>query len=269
MKIKMLIASLFTVCICTMTTLIIATGNVGDLEKLTINREGLEPAFNENITMYSIFVPINVEKIDIVAIPKEKEFSVEITGNENLVEGDNIININVISPKGKIEKNYKIVVTKSRNFENSDSYLLNLIVENAILAPKFTSQNLIYDCGKVASNVNKLKILAFPNNEEAKVEIIGNDELKFGENKIDIKVVSKDLKTNKSYSINVVRESDDKNSLSNVEEEQKNIDKSNKVSIFEMLKNFYIKNMGIINVALVVVLVFIGLLVFKKSIKKK
>ena len=87
---------------------------------------------------------------------------------------------------------YSIIVTKTANPENSNSYLENLIVENAKLNQTFSKEVFEYTCEDVGADVETLKILAFPEIESAKVEITGNDKLVVGENNIVVKVTSVD-----------------------------------------------------------------------------
>ena len=83
-----------------------------------------------------------------------------------------------------------------------------MIVENATLSPVFSKEEFNYNCGTVGKNIDTLKILAFGENENVKIDIIGNDKLKYGDNKIDIKVTSEDGTTTKVYCITVKRDSD-------------------------------------------------------------
>ena len=75
------------------------------------------------------------------------------------------------------------------------------------MSPEFSKEVFEYDCGTVGASVKNLKILAFGENENVKVEIIGNDELKEGENTITVKVTSEDGTTTKEYVIKVKKDS--------------------------------------------------------------
>ena len=63
-----------------------------------------------------------------------------------------------------------------------------------------------YDCGVVGKSIESLKILAFGENENVKIEITGNDSLIEGENEIKVKVTSEDGTTTKEYIIKGVGE---------------------------------------------------------------
>ena len=75
------------------------------------------------------------------------------------------------------------------------------------MSPECSKEVFEYDCGTVGASVKNLKILAFGENEKVKVEIIGNDELKEGENTITVKVTSEDGTTTKEYTIKVKKDS--------------------------------------------------------------
>ena len=181
--------------------------NNANLSKLQINQEGLTPNFNKDKTNYCVTVSDKVDELKITAEPEDLNAKVSIVGNTELKNGDNKIDITVTAQNGN-KKVYTIIVTKTSDPEKSNSYLLNLIVENATLSPVFSKEEFNYNCGTVGKNIDTLKILAFGENENVKIDIIGNDKLKYGDNKIDIKVTSEDGTTTKVYCITVKRDSD-------------------------------------------------------------
>ncbi len=181
--------------------------NNANLSKLQINQEGLTPNFNKDKTNYCVTVSDKVDELKITAEPEDLNAKVSVVGNTELKNGDNKIDITVTAQNGS-KKVYTIIVTKTSDPEKSNSYLLNLIVENATLSPVFSKEEFNYNCGTVGKNIDTLKILAFGENENVKIDIIGNDKLKYGDNKIDIKVTSEDGTTTKVYCITVKRDSD-------------------------------------------------------------
>ncbi|MDD3303598.1 MAG: cadherin-like beta sandwich domain-containing protein [Clostridia bacterium] len=175
------------------------------LKVLQVNYEGLTPNFNKSKTTYSLNVGKDVGSIKVTATPEHGKATAYVSGNTNLKNGDNNVYITVTAENGS-KRTYTIVVTKSADPEKANSYLENLIVENAKLSPEFSKEILEYDCGTVGAEVESLKILTFPEIEAAKVEITGNDKLIVGENNIVIKVTSADGSTTKEYKIKVVKE---------------------------------------------------------------
>lgn len=209
------------------------------LKSLQVNYEGLTPNFNRNKTTYTLSVGEGVDSIKVTARAEHSAARVSVSGNTNLKDGDNNVYITVTAENGT-KKTYTIVVTKSADPDKSNSYLENLIVENAKLSPEFSKEIFEYDCGTVGMDVKSLKILTFPEIEEAKVEITGNDELVVGENNIVIKVTSVDGSTTKEYKIKVVKD-ETVDALSNSDEDIKLVDEENGPSkldtIIEVIKN--------------------------------
>ena len=174
------------------------------LKVLQVNEEGLTPNFSRTRQSYAITVGADVTSLRVTATPEDSSASVAISGNTNLQNGDNTIYITVTAQNGA-KRYYSIIVTKTSNPENSNSYLENLIVENAKLNQTFSKEVFEYTCEDVGADVETLKILAFPEIESAKVEITGNDKLVVGENNIVVKVTSVDGTTTKEYKIKVVK----------------------------------------------------------------
>lgn len=85
-----------------------------------VNREEkvdftLEPEFSSEVYEYTLNIPKeqnDITKLEIEAIAGKEEFTVEITGNENLVDGENIVTIIVKSKDGEKTTEYKIKVNK-------------------------------------------------------------------------------------------------------------------------------------------------------------
>lgn len=176
------------------------------LSKLQINQEGLTPNFNKNKTSYAVTVGENVNDLKVTAVAEDSKSKVAISGNTGLKNGDNKVYITVTAQDGT-KKVYTITVTKTGDANKSNSYLQNLIVENATLSPEFSKEIFEYDCGTVGKSVETLKILAFGENENVKIDITGNDKLSEGDNKIIVKVTSEDGTTTKEYVITVKKNS--------------------------------------------------------------
>lgn len=69
------------------------------------------------------------------------------------------------------------------------------------------------------TKIQKLNILAKPENEKSKIEIVGNSNLKEGENIIKIIVTAEDGTTTRTYKINAYTSLND----IQVQEEDKNL----------------------------------------------
>lgn len=237
------------------------------LSKLQINQEGLTPNFNKNKTSYAVTVGENVNDLKVTAVAEDSKSKVAISGNTGLKNGDNKVYITVTAQDGT-KKVYTITVTKTGDANKSNSYLQNLIVENAILSPEFSKEVFEYDCGTVGKSVETLKILAFGENENVKIDITGNDKLSEGDNKIIVKVTSEDGTTTKEYVITVKKDS-------NIVEEN-NIEEINALQDTDNDNNFFnklfkkIKNNWLVCLMYIVILVqFIEIVYLYKNQNSK
>lgn len=136
------------------------------LKNLRINHEGILPSFSPDIKEYYLTVSENINKIDVEAIPENPNLKVEITGNDNLKIGENLITINVTGE----DEIYNIHVLKTDNYENLNNNLEVLSIENGLLDPPFDSNITEYKL-EVMYDVKNLNILAVPENEDAIIEI--------------------------------------------------------------------------------------------------
>ena len=179
--------------------------NSTQLKSLRLNVEGIVPDFETDIYDYSLTLPEQLKEIkdiEVQTIAENENAKIEVSGNKNLKDGLNIINV-VVTNQGKSQE-YKIKVTKTQNLEMANTNLENLAIEYAILSPEFNEQITRYNT-QVANEINQLNILAIPENENGKVEILGNNNLNEGNNKIEIKVTAPNGFTQRIYEINVYK----------------------------------------------------------------
>lgn len=179
--------------------------NSTQLKSLRLNVEGIVPDFETDIYDYSLTLPEQLKEIkdiEVQTIAENENAKIEVSGNKNLKDGLNIINV-VVTNQGKSQE-YKIKVTKTQNLEMANTNLENLAIEYAILSPEFNAQITRYNT-QVANEINQLNILAIPENEKGKVEILGNNNLNEGNNKIEIKVTAPNGFTQRIYEINVYK----------------------------------------------------------------
>ena len=79
-----------------------------NLETLAIENVLLYPPFDTNITHYDVEVSNETNKLNILAIPENEMASVQITGNNDLKEGENLIKITVTAQNGVANKVFEI-----------------------------------------------------------------------------------------------------------------------------------------------------------------
>lgn len=174
------------------------------LEILRLDKEGITPNFNKEITEYYITVDNSTNNLQVTAIPENRKSKIEIKGNNNLKSGINKIEIIVTSEDDTQKKVYNINVTKTSNLEASNTNLVTLAIENATLYPEFYTDILNYKA-EVSNDVKDLNILAIPEKEASQVSIQGNTNLKEGKNTVIIKVIAENKITEKNYIIEVYK----------------------------------------------------------------
>lgn len=89
------------------------TKDVGPvLSKLEISGATLSPTFSPEVYSYSVNVPIGTTTLDITAEAEDEETAVEITGNTDLKEGENLVTIMVTKGEGEEQQvtTYQITV---------------------------------------------------------------------------------------------------------------------------------------------------------------
>ena len=191
--------------------------NSTQLKSLRLNVEGIVPDFETDIYDYSLTLPEQLKEIkdiEVQTIAENENAKIEVSGNKNLKDGLNIINV-VVTNQGKSQE-YKIKVTKTQNLEMANTNLENLAIEYAILSPEFNNQITRYNT-QVANEINQLNILAIPENEQGKVEILGNNNLNEGNNKVEIKVTAPNGFTQRIYEINVYKRNKQEETIYNQE----------------------------------------------------
>lgn len=195
---------------------VINNTNVSDdntnLSILRLDQEGISPDFNKDIKEYYFVTDKAINSINITAIPENSGATVTIAGNKNLKIGENTIDIKVESKDKSKTSVYKIYVTKTNNIELANANLETLAIRQGVLEPEFDSNMTKYKV-EIANNIDKIDILAVPQKENATVKIIGNGEMKEGDNQVQVIVVAENRTTNKKYDVIVHRR--------NQEEEQK------------------------------------------------
>ncbi len=102
-----------------------------------------------------------------------------------------------------------------------ERYLLtSLTIEDELISPEFNSETFEYEL-KV-ENKEKLNIIAKANQNDAIIEIAGNENLKIGENIITISLKGQDDKETTTYTLKVLREKSELETANEIIKELKN-----------------------------------------------
>lgn len=166
------------------------------LKSLTVEPGTLSPEFNPETTKYSITIGEDITKLNINAVVEDEKSKLDISGNDDLKLGENIIKL-VVTAEDGTARTYVITVTK----EQQEQLRLNsLLIKGINLNPSFSSDIYEY-VADVDNNITKLDIEALGNVENATIEILGNEDLQEGENTVTIMLKSEDGKQNVTYQI--------------------------------------------------------------------
>lgn len=172
------------------------------LEKLWITPEEYDfKGFNKDTKTYTFEIPSEVEKITIHAEPVNSKATVKGTGEITLKDGLNEIEVEVTAGDGKTEK-YLLKITRgsSATINGNTFGLSQLQIAGVTLSPKFDTEKYQYTVG-LKEDIDSLEITAKSNNENATIEIIGNEDLEQGENTITILVTDSETGEVVTYQI--------------------------------------------------------------------
>ena len=197
------------------------------LQNLRLSIEGMVPDFNKDIYNYYLIVNENVNNIEVLTIGENNNSEIVITGNENLKDGLNEIEIKVISEDKTNNSEYIINVTKTNNIEDANTNLETLAIQDFLLYPSFDNNITNYNV-EVSNTTDNINLLAIPEDEEASIEIKKSDKLQEGNNEIIITVIAKNNYTKKDYIINVYKRNNDKE-LKYQEEQKENQESLNEI----------------------------------------
>lgn len=192
---------------------------------------GIKPhdfsGFKPGTTSYEVTVPTDTESVEVYAIPQDSKAKVSGTGTKKLEIGENKFEVIVTSESGN-QKTYTINVKREgEQGENTEVVqekysgdgLSDLAIENLQLSPKFDT--VIYEYSiKYIGEKTSLDIKATPTDPYYVVEITGNEELKEGENIINILVSDPDGNNVATYQITVTKSLVDEEAIAREQEEK-------------------------------------------------
>ena len=194
--------------------------------------------FRYATTKYEVTVPANIESVEVYAQAQDSKAKVSGTGTKELKEGENIAEVTVTAEDGTT-KTYTITITKESSSENPSTTtadtskeeegegLASLNIQNVEISPEFKT-NVYEYTAKYIGEATSMQIQANPTNEEYTVEIVGNEELKEGENIITILVSESNGDNVATYQITLNKSLVDEEAIA---KEQANKEKQQKIII--------------------------------------
>ena len=185
-----------------------------NLSALQVAEGVISPEFSKTVKEYTVSVPYEVTKLSIAATPEHSKGTVKINGNDELKVGENIIEIIVTAEDSSTDK-YTIKAVRAKQelaLQTLNIYYVNENGEKVELQldPQFSFDVYSYTVKDILTHtIQSLNVDAKANAENAKIEIVGNEELKSGTNEITIKVSLTDetgVEEQKTYTIKLQKE---------------------------------------------------------------
>ena len=201
------------------------------LKSLNISGGVITPKFSPYTTSYSITVSENTKSVSISASCNNCK-SMSGLGNFKIGNGTLTKTIRVVAEDGITKRDYKVFITKKGNKEDDadneyekyegSAYLKKLKVVGYKISPEFNKLNNKYTV-IINKGENKINIDYEAVDNEAIVKIVGNKDLKIGQNEITINV--KNGKKEESYILSVYKEKAKKKKVLKNTDEAKNLKK--------------------------------------------
>lgn len=167
------------------------------LKELSVEGYEIFPKFNKNTLNYYVIIKEDVTSLKINAEAEATGAIVRISGNTRLTKKENTITITVTAVDGT-SRSYTIIASKEPEVNLK---LTSLNVEGINLNPVFDQDIYYYTSSLEDTELNSLNITATSNDKEARIEILGNNNIKDGENLINIILTNEDETT--VYQINL------------------------------------------------------------------
>lgn len=167
------------------------------LESLSIEGYELLPTFNKSTFEYTVIIPKDVTTLEIEAKPEVEGAIVRISGNKNLTKKENKITVSVTAINGTV-RSYTILAIKEPEVNLK---LSSLQIDGIELNPQFNENTYFYTSSIEDTELTSLNVTAKANDENAKVEIIGANNIQDGNNLINI-ILSNDDETT-VYQVNL------------------------------------------------------------------
>ena len=189
----------------------LAKSTNADLSSLGVTGYTISPAFDKDTLDYTLTVPANVDKATITAELADDRATLTGTGEKDINYGSNPFEVKVTAEDGTTEKTYKVTITREKK---TDATLSDIKV-NGVSIPGFDPDTTEYTIDPVNSDVDSILIEATLNDSDATLTGTGTKTVQTGDNSFDIIVTAQDGTTEKTYTVNVKKNSSD-SSLSGI-----------------------------------------------------
>lgn len=184
---------------------------------LSFKNATMKPAFNQGIHEYKLYTKDTIRQVTLfyttleIGVTLKSECTVGCTVSSQsdtiiqTIQGKNEVIFKFTSEDEKNTEEYKFIIYRGETTDGSNK-LAGLTIKDYNINEKF-DENILDYTASVPYEVENLEINATAADENAKVEIKGNNNLKVGENVITITVTPTDEEDEiKIYNITVIRE---------------------------------------------------------------
>ena len=184
---------------------------------LSFKNSTMKPAFNQSIHEYKLYTKDTIRQVTLfyttleTGVTLKSECTVGCTVSSQsdtiiqTIQGKNEVIFKFTSEDEKNTEEYKFIIYRGETTDGSNK-LAGLNIKDYNINEQFDENTLDYTAS-VPYEVENLEINATSADENAKVEIKGNNNLKVGENVITITVTPTDEENEiKIYNITVIRE---------------------------------------------------------------
>lgn len=184
---------------------------------LSFKNATMKPAFNQSIHEYKLYTKDTIRQVTLfyttleTGVTLKSECTVGCTVSSQsdtiiqTIQGKNEVIFKFTSEDEKNTEEYKFIIYRGETTDGSNK-LAGLYIKDYNINEQFDENTLDYTAS-VPYEVENLEINATAADENAKVEINGNNNLKVGENVITITVTPTDEENEiKIYNITVIRE---------------------------------------------------------------
>lgn len=184
---------------------------------LSFKNATMKPAFNQSIHEYKLYTKDTIRQVTLfyttleTGVTLKSECTVGCTVSSQsdtiiqTIQGKNEVIFKFTSENEKNTEEYKFIIYRGETTDGSNK-LAGLNIKDYNINEQFDENTLDYTAS-VPYEVENLEINATAADENAKVEIKGNNNLKVGENVITITVTPTDEENEiKIYNITVIRE---------------------------------------------------------------
>lgn len=184
---------------------------------LSFKNATMKPAFNQSIHEYKLYTKDTIRQVTLfyttleTGVTLKSECTVGCTVSSQsdtliqTIQGKNEVIFKFTSEDEKNTEEYKFIIYRGETTDGSNK-LAGLNIKDYNINEQFDENTLDYTAS-VPYEVENLEINATAADENAKVEIKGNNNLKVGENVITITVTPTDEENEiKIYNITIIRE---------------------------------------------------------------